>query len=503
MSDDTTGFAIRGTFMHAPRREEIEILEDAVVSVDASGIIDGLYCSGEAGHAEALAEGRRRGVLTELPEGRFLLPGMVDLHIHAPQWPQLGKCLHLPLEEWLVRYTFPLEARYADSDFAERVYTSLVETLLANGTTTAVYYATVHLPSTMRLADICLARGQRAFVGKVAMDDPEQCPDYYRDPSADAAIAGTRDLISYVRTLPGNENALVRPMITPRFIPSCTDPLLEGLGALAGESGCFVQTHCSEGDWEHAFVLERYGRTDTQSLDDLGLLRRGTILGHAILLSGADMDLIGQAGAGISHCPLSNYYFSNAVFPLRAALDKGVQVGLGTDISGGASPSLLDTCRHAVNASRALEDGVNPALDAAERGRPGSRIDFRTAFWLATAGGRRRSRSSGGALRARLLLRRDARRHPPPRQQPRDMAGCRHPGGCPSEDQSLQRRARRHPEGLGPGAPRLQTRECRLPGAGGWRAGGTGPRWGVSRHVVFQLPPPGGRPAHRRRGRTG
>ena len=113
--------------MHAPRREEIEIPEDAVVSVDAAGTIDGLHRPGEAGHAEALAEGRRRGVLTELPEGRYVLPGMVDLHIHAPQWPQLGKCLHLPLEEWLVRYTFPLEARYADSVFAERVYTSLIE----------------------------------------------------------------------------------------------------------------------------------------------------------------------------------------------------------------------------------------------------------------------------------------------------------------------------------------------------------------------------------------
>ena len=387
MSGDSNGFALRGTFMHAPRRAETEIVEDAVISVDSAGAIAALHRPGEAGHAEAVAEGRRRGTLTELGEGRYLLPGLVDLHIHAPQWPQLGKSLHLPLEEWLVHYTFPLEARYADSVFAERVYTSLVETLLANGTTTAVYYATVHLESTMRLADICLARGQRAFVGKVAMDDPAQCPDYYRDPSADAAIAGTRDLIAYVQTMPGNENALVHPMITPRFIPSCTDPLLEGLGTLAGESGCFVQTHCSEGDWEHAFVLERFGRTDTQSLDTLGLLRRGTILGHGILLSESDMDLIGQAGAGISHCPLSNYYFSNAVFPLRAALEKGLRVGLGTDISGGASPSMLDTCRHAVNASRALEDGVNPALGAAERGRSDSRIDFRTAFWLATAGG--------------------------------------------------------------------------------------------------------------------
>ena len=387
MSDDATGFALRGTFMHAPRCGEVEILEDAVLSVDAAGSIDALHRPGEAGHAAALAESRRRSILTELGEGHYVLPGLIDLHVHAPQWPQLGKALHLPLQDWLLQCTFPLEARYSDTAFAERVYTSLVETLLANGTTTAVYFATVHLESTLRLADICLAKGQRALVGKVAMDDPEQCPDYYRDESAAAAIAGTRDLIAYVRALPGNEGGLVRPVITPRFIPSCSDPLLEGLGALADESGCPVQTHCSESDWEHAFVLERHGKTDTRSLDDFGLLRRGTLLAHSNFVSGDDMDLIGRARAGIAHCPLSNYYFSNAVFPLRAALDKGLRVGLGTDISGGASPSILDNCRHAVNASRALEDGVDPALDAAGRGRPGSRVDFRTAFWLATAGG--------------------------------------------------------------------------------------------------------------------
>ena len=387
MTDATTGFALRGTFMHAPRRGEIEIMEDAVVSVDSAGIIDAVHRSGEAGHAGAVADFRRRGTLDELREGQYILPGLIDLHVHAPQWPQLGKALHLPLYEWLLQCTFPLEAKYADRAWADRVYTSLVDTLLANGTTTAVYFATVHVESTMCLADICLAKGQRALVGKVAMDDPEQCPDYYRDACATAGIEGTRDLIAYVRALPGNEAGLVRPVITPRFIPSCTDRLLEGLGALAEETACHVQTHCSEGDWEHAFVLERLGRTDTHALHDFGLLRPNTILAHSNFVTEADMDLIGRVRAGIAHCPLANLYFSNAVFPLRAALDKGLQVGLGSDISGGASPSILDNCRHAITASRALEDGVDPALDAADRGRPMSRIDFHTAFWMATAGG--------------------------------------------------------------------------------------------------------------------
>ena len=387
MTDATTGFLLRGTFMHTPRRGEIEMMEDAVVSVDAGGVIDAVHRPEEAGHAAAVTEARRRGALQELREGQYVLPGLVDLHIHAPQWPQLGKALHLPLYEWLLQCTFPLEAKYADRAFAERVYTSLVDTLLANGTTTAVYFATVHVESTMRLADICLAKGQRALVGKVAMDDTEQCPDYYRDASAAAAIGGTRDLIAYVRAMPGNEDGLVRPVITPRFIPSCTDGLLEGLGLLAQETACHVQTHCSEGDWEHAFVLDRLGRTDTRGLRDFGLLRPNTILAHSNFVTGDDMELIGRACAGIAHCPLANLYFSNAVFPLRAALDKGLHVGLGTDISGGASPSILDGCRHAITASRVLEDGVDPAIDAEARGRPMSRIDFRTALWLATAGG--------------------------------------------------------------------------------------------------------------------
>ena len=100
------------------------------------------------------------------------------------------------------RHTFPLEARYADRAFAERVYTALVGDLLDNGTTTAVYFATIHEEATRVLVDACLMQGQRAFVGKVAMDNPEECPPWYRDASAEAGIAGTRALIDYVRTHP-------------------------------------------------------------------------------------------------------------------------------------------------------------------------------------------------------------------------------------------------------------------------------------------------------------
>ncbi len=375
--------AFLGTAFHAPSKDRPEILRDTLIVVGDDGAIVSLHPRGSSEEEQFRATGR----LTELKPGQYLLPGLVDLHVHAPQWPQLGKALDVPLEVWLQKYTFPLEARYADPEFAQPVYDSLVESLLANGTTTALYFATIHLPATELLARICLRRGQRALIGRVAMDDPVQCPDWYRDASAESALADTRSFIDFVQAMPGNADGLIRPVITPRFIPSCTDDLLKGLGALVRETGCHVQTHCSESDWEHDFVQERCGVTDAEALQGFGLLSRRTVLAHGNFLSDDDLGLIRDAGAGIAHCPLSNVYFSGAAFPLRHALERDVHVGLGTDIAGGASASIFDSARHAILASRSLESGVDPALPPNSRGRPDSRIDAIAAFWLATAGG--------------------------------------------------------------------------------------------------------------------
>ena len=111
-------------------------------------------------------------------------------------------------------------------------------------------------------------------------------------------------------------------------------------------------------------------------------MTRHTVLAHGNFLSDDDMAVVKQAGAGVAHCPLSNYFFSNAVFPLRRALEKGVRVGLGTDISGGPSASMLENCRHVVNSSRLLEEGVRADLDRSERRTEGSRADFREALYI-------------------------------------------------------------------------------------------------------------------------
>ncbi len=382
-----SAFTICGTLIHAPVCGEIEVIPAALVEVDDHGQIAAVHELTSSSYKPARNKALQTGTLVELTDSQYLLPGMVDLHIHAPQWPQLGSALHLPLNDWLQQCTFPLEARYADIKFAEKIYASLVETLIANGTTTALYFATIHLQSSKLLAEICLHKGQRALVGKVAMDNPDQCPDFYRDSSTAQGLADTGALIEFIRALPGNENKRVLPVVTPRFIPSCTDEMLAGLGKLAQDYDCHVQSHCSESDWQHEYVIERHGMRDTASLDRFGLLGNKTVLAHANFINDTDMATIGQRQCGIAHCPLSNFYFSNAVFPARRALDRGLNVGLGTDISGGPNPSLLHNCSVAVTSSRALEEGVNPDLSAAERGSPGARINFKEAFWMATTGG--------------------------------------------------------------------------------------------------------------------
>lgn len=385
---DLRNKTILASGFHAPVRGEIDVLEDVLIDVTSDGTIGAVHRPSDPNYRVIRDTRELSGEVVKLPSGSYLIPGFVDLHVHAPQYPQLGSALDVPLEVWLQKHTFPLEARYEDVNFARHSYDLLVDDLLANGTTTALYFATVHQEATRALVDICLEKGQRALVGKVAMDNAEECPDYYRDASPEAAIAGTRSLIDYVRSHPDNADSRVLPVVTPRFIPSCTDAALEGLGALAKECGCHVQTHCSESDWAHGYVLSRHGMTDTESVDRFGLLGRKTVLAHANFLTDTDMDKMKLRESAVAHCPLSNAYFANAIFPLKAALEKGVNVGLGTDISGGPSASMFENCRGAVLASRMLESGVDPKLSAEDRASYGAaRIDFRDAFHIATAGG--------------------------------------------------------------------------------------------------------------------
>lgn len=334
---------------------------------------------------------------------RFFFPGFVDTHIHASQYPNAGIFGKTTLLDWLHRYTFPLEASLAsDPARARRVYSRCVARTLAHGTTAASYFATTDVAATNLLADLCLARGQRALVGRVCMDDPRTCPAWYRDESAAESVARTRACVAHARRR-DPDGALVRPVVTPRFAPSCSREAMRGLGALARAEALHVQTHVSENEGECALVADMFPEETRASLgedeegvggvegggyagvyDAFGLLGPRTILAHGVHLTEPEARLLAARGAGVSHCPASNGALTSGAARVRWLLDRGVRVGLGTDVSGGYSASVLEAARQASLVSRQVAASL-PEGAARER----AKLGVEEVLFLATRGGAR------------------------------------------------------------------------------------------------------------------
>lgn len=391
-------YVIKGTGFYSKSPDSFAVLENHLFCVDNDGTLATCITPGTAAYEETRDTAKTDGSLIVLKEGQFLLPGFVDTHVHAPQWAQTGKALDAKLPVWLNKYTFPLEAAYADLDFAETVYRDLVQTLLANGTTTAQYFGSVHLEPNKLLADLCADAGQRAFVGKVVMDLPGQCPDYCRDKSAEQALADTEAFLRYTADINKQTVQDIVGVVTPRFIPACSDDALYGLGELAVKYDAPVQSHCSESDWEHDHVLARTGISDTKAHLRYGLLTKRTVLAHSVHLSDDDAELYRKHGASIAHSPLSNAFFAGAVCPVKKRLDQGIRVSLATDLSAGYTPSMFDAMRQAIVSSRILASGTDYRLPAERRGVSDSDLDFRQAFYMATVGGAEALRIRSGKL---------------------------------------------------------------------------------------------------------
>lgn len=376
-----------GTAFTSKTSTEVTILQDNLFCMNEAGFVEKIIGPEAAEYNELLLAYEGKEHFHRLQQGQYILPGFIDLHVHAPQWAQAGTALDIPLYDWLNTYTFPIESKFSDIDFAREVYEDLVATLLANGTTTVLYFATVHKEASLLLAKICATKGQRGLVGKVVMDNHEQTPNYYRDETTADALKDTEEFIVEVKELAKSVKQGVYPVVTPRFIPSCTDEALKGLGELAAKYDTHIQSHCSEDDWEHGYVKERFGKHDAFALHDFGLLGEKSVMAHCNFIADEDADLFIETGTAIGHCPISNVFFSNGVLPLAKWHDKGVEIGLGTDLSGGFSPSLFDNARQAFISSRMLEEGVDTRLDSSIRGVPESRITMNQAFYFATAGG--------------------------------------------------------------------------------------------------------------------
>ena len=233
--------------------------------------------------------------------------------------------------------------------------------------------------------------------------DNDLNPDYLRDESPEQAVEDTKATIAHIDSIDPN-HALITPIITPRFALSCSSPLLSGLGALAKETNLPIQTHLSENTSEIALVHKNFSSHDSYShvYDTHGLLTPKTVLAHCVHLSEEERILLKKRGSKVSHCPVSNTSLSSGLCPVRQLLDDGIEVGLGTDISGGYSASILVAAREAAMVSRTLagltveepevekkdlpgEDGVRAKHSTSAKDR--KKLSVEECLYLATMGG--------------------------------------------------------------------------------------------------------------------
>lgn len=265
-----------------------------------------------------------------------IIPAFNDLHIHAPQYINRGVGFDRELMPWLETYTFPVEAKYRDIEFAAKAYQIFLRRLRACGTMRFSAFATMHAPGTWELMRQVERSGMRAYIGKVNMD--RNSPEYLCE-ETERSLAETEELICRSE----EELKHVKYIITPRFVPATSEKLMAGLGELAEKYDLPVQSHLSENKSEIAFVKELHPDipTYTEVYDAFGLLRKGkTIMAHAIHLSDREKELLKEKQATLCHCAQSNADLSSGVMPVRRNLEFGLDCVIASDVAGSHTPAM-------------------------------------------------------------------------------------------------------------------------------------------------------------------
>ncbi|MBB4212136.1 guanine deaminase [Rhodothalassium salexigens DSM 2132] len=286
--------------------------------------------------------------------GALIVPGFVDAHVHFPQVDIMAS--HgAGLLDWLDRYTFPCEARFADPAHARTTAAFFLDEMMRHGTTSALVFATVHAASVEALFEAALARNMRLIGGKVLMD--RNAPDALLEDAQTGAAATDR----LIRAWRGRGR--LGYAVTPRFAPSCGDTLLAAAGRLlAAHDDVLLHTHLSETADEVALVDQLFPAADgyVDVYDRAGLLTRRSVLAHAIHLSSGDRARLAETGASLAHCPSSNLFLGSGLYDLAAADAAGLTTALGTDVGAGTSLSLLATLGDAYKVARLRGQGLDP-----------------------------------------------------------------------------------------------------------------------------------------------
>lgn len=359
-------FVLKGTICHSITPTELSITEHGYLVCE-----DGL-CA---------------GVFTELPEkyaalectdfgDSLIIPGLTDLHLHAPQYTFRATGMDLELLDWLNTITFPQEARYEDLDFAKEAYSIFADDMKKSPNTRACVFGTLHVPATELLMDLLDKTGVKTLVGKVNMD--RNGSELLEESSAQASAEATLSWIE--ETLNKFENA--KPILTPRFTPSCSDELMQRLSEIQKKYHLPMQSHLSENFGEIAWVKELCPNTNFygEAYSQFGMFGGDcpTIMAHCVHSPEEEVALMKEQGVYIAHCPQSNTNLSSGIAPARRYLDEGLNIGLGSDIAAGASMSIMRAMADAIQVSklywRLVDSSVKP-------------LTLEEAFYMGTEGG--------------------------------------------------------------------------------------------------------------------
>lgn len=363
MTEQNERIIIKGNIVEAKRFGDPDITENGYL-VAERGMVIGVF--------RKLPE-RYAGAKIEDYTNRLILQGFCDMHLHAPQYPMLGMGMDLPLLDWLKTYTFKTEARFSDAEYARRVYRRLAEELVKNGTTRVCMYSSIHAEATLILMEELSRAGVSGYVGKVNMDQNSgECQE-----TTEGSKRETLRWLDGCAAFPA-----IRPILTPRFTPSCTPELLKWLGRLADERGLYAQSHLSENKREIELVKQLYPDCAQywETYATNGLWNDHTIMAHCVYSDEREQDAMIEHNVLCAHCPDSNINICSGFAPVRRMKERGVWVALGSDIAGGAQLPMLQVITGALRMSKAraiATEGKDAFLTVGE------------AYYLGTSAGAR------------------------------------------------------------------------------------------------------------------
>lgn len=354
----------KGNILYTPTPERFSVINKGFIVVD-DGKIEGVFAK--------LPLQYKNYDITDYGD-KLIIPGMNDLHSHASQFRHLGMAMDKELLPWLNDYTFPEEARFRDTEYSKKIYKRFIKEIWKQGTTRIAVFATVHKEAVIQLLDLFIEAGLGAYVGKVNMDT--NCPSFICE-NTEQSLLDTEELI----TGHGNKTTLVKPIITPRFVPNCSNEVLRGLGELCLKYNVPVQSHLSENKDEIHWVKDLH--PDSRFYGDIynqfNLFgQTPTLMAHCSFSLEEEMDLMKTNGVMAVHCPSSNLNVGSGMMPARKFAEKKIKLGFGSDISGGHTCSLFKTMVYAIQVSKLFWANSE------------KRVEFLSnseAFYIATKGG--------------------------------------------------------------------------------------------------------------------